>query len=825
MTSLIRSVRDLPGDVAYAVRSLRKSPTYTVGVVLILAVVIGANTAVFSLVDGVLLRPLAYAAADRIYTIQEAKAVSDVRFASYPTFLDWRSQTSAFDAMAYVKARVVNLRVAEGSEQLVAAYVSPQLFALLGQRPHLGRVFGSDAGGAGRVAVLSDGLWHRRFGGNAAVVGQPITLSGETFTVIGVMPRGFAFPDYAGLWIPLDALPAPDRANLNRRDVHVDSDVLGRLAPGMTLTLARRELNAVAARIAAAYPGEAKDWQEVRLTSLTERVLGTDVRGKFVALGVAVCLVLLIGCANLATLSLIRADARTRELAIRYAVGATDWHLARYLLLETLLPAIAGGALGLVIAQVTLDGFRAIAAGGVPRLDDVGIDGTIVVFTLGLSLLTGLAIGSIPAWRTSRVATASALATRGARLTGRHDQRLRFAFVVGEVALTLAVLSGAGLLVRSQWRLETVDLGFDPSHLLTIALAPPQSTYDSPSRVLSLYGRILSTLGGMPGVQDAALVNEIPIGGGDVTTPILPDGRSAPTGEQDEVGYFSASSTYFRVIGARVMQGRDFTEADVAGRTSTLIVNETLAQRYWPGQSPIGHRATIYHITQGTPDRTRPIDGEIVGVVHDMKHFGAAQPAQPEVYLPYTLDEGRARYLVLRTRASPASLIPALQRALGAIDPNIPSLGNGIWTGFIPMRLYITQDIATSALTSDMLAFFALSALLLACIGLYGVVSASIVQRRRELAMRLALGAAPNQLIGLVLRRAVAILALGLTLGAVAVTIETPLFRGLLFGVTADDPSTYAAVAATLAVVGFLAAIIPALRTLTVQPIEVLGHE
>lgn len=820
-------MRDLWQDLRYALRQVKNNPGFTAAAVLTLALGIGANTAVFSLVNGVLLRPLPYADAARLYTLLEQRPPDDARLASYPTFLDWQAQIDAFDKLAYVRGLTVNFRGPDGPEQVLPGYVSEAFLATVGGRPLLGRGFEPEEfhAGAGQVAVISYGLWRRRFGGDPGAIGRQMSLGDATYTIIGVMPPGFAYPDWATLWIPLAALPANDSPVLTQRGNHVDSRVIGRLRAGGTLEAAQTQVNAVASRLAAAYPADNEGWTRIQLVPLREQVLG-DARPRLLILSAAVALVLLIGCVNLINLWLARATARSGEFAIRVALGAGRRRLMRQLLSENLLLAVIGGALGWMLAEAAVAAVKAGAPEVLPRLEEVTVDGRVLALTVALTLMTGLVVGLWAALRATAPDLTASL-KEGAPSSGSGAGRLQFrsALVVTQIALALVLLIGAGLLIRSFWRLQSVEPGFEFRRLATVRIMPPSPRYDDPKRVVALYERLAETVRRVPGVESVALTNHVPITGASMPVNVQIAGRSSKEGLGEAALFRTVSPEYFATMRIPVLRGRPFDGGDMTPFSPNVLVNETFARRYWPGENPLGKQLTVPKSVQARPDFGQPVAGTVVGVVGDVKHYGLEVDIEPEVYLPYTVNPPRWISLVVRTRSDPDLTIPALRRAVRSVDPDLPIAGADIWAGFVPVEQFLARDVAPRKFNMTLLGGFAGAALLLAVIGLYGVMSYLMVQRRREIAVRMAVGAQQADVLRLALGRALRLTLIGIGIGTIGAVLLTRLMSSLLFDVAPTDPLTFVAVIVLLAAVALVASYIPAGRAARIDPIAALRSE
>ena len=814
-------------DLRYALRQVKGNPGFTAAAVLTLALGIGANTAVFSLVNGVLLRPLPYAEADRLYTLLEQRSPDDARLASYPTFVDWHAQIDGFDKLAYVRGLTMIFRGPDGPEQVLAGYVSEDFLAAVGGQPMLGRGFQPEEyrGGASQVALISHKLWRRRFGGSPAAVGQEMRLGDASYIIVGVMPEGFAYPEWASLWAPLSALPANDKIVLTQRGNHVDSRVIGRLRAGVTLAAAQVQADAVAARIAGAYPAENEGWTRIQPIALREQVLG-DARPRLLVLSVAVGLVLLIGCSNLINLWLARATARSSEFAVRAALGASRRRLMRQLLSENLLLAVTGGALGWILAESAVAAVKAGAPEVLPRLEEVTVDGRVLALAIALTLLTGLVVGLLPALRATPPDLTGSLKEGGPGSgSGVGKMQLRSALVVTQIGLALVLLVGAGLLIRSFWKLQAVEPGFDFRRLVTLRIMPPSPRYDDPERAVALYGRLAEAVRGVPGVESAALTNHVPISGASMPVNVRIEGRSSEEGLGEPALFRTVSPEYFATMGIPVRRGRPLNDGDMTPFSPNVLVNETFARRYWPGENPVGKRLTVPKSVQARADFGQPVSGTVVGVAGDVRHYGLETDLEPEVYLPFTVNPPRWIALVIRTHAQPDLTIPALRRAVQRVDPDLPITGAEVWAGFVTVEQFLAWDVAPRKFNMTLLGGFAGAALLLAVIGLYGVMSYLMVQRRREIAVRIAVGAQEADVLRLVLGRALRLTLIGITLGALGAVMLTRLMAGLLFEVAPTDPYTFAAVIVLLAAVALLASYLPARRTARVDPVAALRAE
>jgi len=811
-------------DLRFAVRTLRKSPGFAAAAILTLALAIGSNTAVFSLVNGVLLRPLPFAEQDRLFMLAEQSRQGAFRPPSYPTFLDWRAQSSAFADLAYVRGGGQRLAGPEGIQSIVASAVSTGFFATLGEGPLLGRLFTQDEERAGtHVAVLSYALWQSRFGGDPHMLGKALSLTAGVFTVVGVLPHDVAYPPWASeqLYMPIATVAATDRA-LTQRGFHADCRIIGRLKPGMTREQAKANLDGVARREAATYPGFNADWTSVALFPLRDEILfGTTQQ--LLVLVVAVGLVLMIGCVNVANLTLARAGARGRELAIRSALGAGRGRVVRHLLTESLVLASVGAALGVVAAYSAVAMLQRAAPTVLPRLETVRVDGSVLGFALGVTIITAVGAGLFPALRAARPDLTDSLkqGTAGAG-TGRGRQRLRAALATSEIALAVVLVVGAGLLIRSLWQLVAVNPGFDPQGLVTFWISPPPLRAQDPARLAALYTRVEDAARALPGVTSVALTNFAPLSGGGLPSPVEIPGRAPDPLRDPRVWFMTVSPGYFRTMRIPLRAGRDFTEADLAPGAA-VIVNEAFVRAFWPGLDPIGRQVTLHKAVQGRPDFGEPLPGTVVGVVGDVHHFGLDTPAEAQVYVPFTRNVWGHMSLVVRTAVAPAGFLATLGRSVRQVDPDIPMTLSGSRSA--ADTIDITAGLESRQLDAWLLGGFAAAALLLAAIGIYGLLAYAVGQRRRELGIRLALGASRGDVMSQVVGEGIRLAAAGIVVGVLIALAVTRLLAALLYGVGASDPKTFVGVVALLAVVSLVASYLPARRAALVDPIVALRHE
>ncbi len=813
-------------DLRYALRALRRSPGFAAAAVFTLALAIGANAAIFSLIRAILLRPLPFADSQRLVLVTELHQKEGERLASYPTFQDWQRESQAFEGMSFIRGQTVNFRSPEGPEQLIAGFVSPDFFRLTGGMPLLGRQFAAEEERAGGpdVAVISHSLWRRRFGGDPTAVGQMMRIGDRNVLIIGVMPPGFKYPPWAALWMPITSLPQTEQAVLTARGIHADSRVIARLRPGASIARAQSELSVVAARLAGAYPAESAGWTRAKLSPVAEEIMG-DAKPRLLVLQATVLMVLLIGCANLANLSMARGAGRTREFGVRVALGAGRGRIVQQLLMESSLLAVGGGAAGLVLVSLILPALRSLAPEVFPRLDEVSVDGGVLLFTLVLSLFTAAAFGLLPALRASHTDLTAALVEGGRQAGGTRASRARSVLLVAEVALATMLLVAAGLLLHSFVRMSAVELGFRVEHLLTLRVMPPEPRYGDPDRAVALYQRLQQASASVPGVESVALSNHVPLTGGSMPTRVVVEGRVSADAGEDAALFRTVSPEYFRTMEIPLLSGREFDRSDMTGSSPSLLVNQTFVRRYLGQGSPLGRQVTVFKSVQRRDDFGEPLPGSIVGVVGDVRHFDQETDIEPEVYLPYTRNPPRWISLVVRTRTDPQTMILPLKRAVLAVEPDLPVVGDEFWAGFAPLSAYLEQGRAARTLNTALIGLFAATAVLLAMVGLYGVVAYLTARRERELALRIALGARGMDVLKLVLQPTLLLCLGGLVLGGIGALLLTRFMSGLLFGVKATDPATFGLVALGLASVVFVASLIPALRATRLDPMISLKSE
>jgi predicted permease len=812
-------------NLAHAMRTLRRSPGYSLAVVLTLALGIGGTAAVTSVLRSVLLRPLSYAPADRVVTALERDSTGSERLASYPTFQDWRSGTTAFDGLAFVRGLGAVMKTGSGSERLIGAYVSQDFFRVLSDSPLLGRTLAAEdfvSGGPGTV-VLSHRLWQRRFGGDRSALGRALVLGSRSYTVVGVMTPDFGYPAWADLYAPIAAIQSTDAA-LTQRGLHVDSRVVGRLRVGVDTAAARRDLSAVAARLADDHPAENGGWRTVSLYPVADEVLA-GIGPQLELLTVAAAFVLLIACVNIANLSLARATVRTRELAIRTALGAGRGALLRLLVAESLVLGGAATALGLFGALWFVGWIKGSTGTLLPRVDTIALDGMVLAGTAAASVVVVVVFGLLPALGAPERALATALKDGGPAGSGRTRQRLRAALVVGEFALALMLLVGAGLLVRSLQQLQQVRPGFDLDHLVAIPIDPPSPRYDDPARALALYDAVAETVRAVPGVRSVSLTNHVPLSG--ASMPARFEVSGSPAGRDTSTGvlFRSVDARYFGTAGIPIVAGRGFERSDMVGESPSVIVNQTLARRYWPGRSPIGESVTVHKAAQGRADFGQPVRATVIGVAGDVRHFSLDSDFEPEVYVPYTVAVWPRIAVLVRADGSPDGLVLRLKRAVSSVDPDIPLEGTDFRSGVQTLTDMLDDTLAYRRLVTGLLAAFALPALLLAALGIYGVVAYLVVQRSYEIAIRMALGASREAVVRMVLRQGFGLALAGAALGFLGSLAATRLLQAQLFGVSPTDHLTFVGATCILVLVGLIASYLPARRSARVPPMRVLQSQ
>jgi putative ABC transport system permease protein len=798
-------VETLRQDLRYALRTLGRNRVFTFIAVLTLALGIGANTAIFSVVHGVVLRPLGFHEPERLVQLFGGSTVRGTF--SGPNFDDVRAEASSFEMLTAFYRRARTLTGAGDPERVPVAGVTEGFFALLGRPPVLGREFTAEEmqPGRHRVAVLAHGFWQERFGGDVGVLGEAVLLDGEPYEVVGVAPPGFAYPDGRALWVPLE------RDDMYAERGAVWLDVVGRLRPGAALAAAEAELDGITARLAAAYPDVNANLQ-LLARPLHDVAVG-DVRRPLLILLAAVAFVLLIACANVANLLLARSATRAGELGLRVALGAGRARLVRQFLTESLVLALAGGAAGLLLAALGTRLLVALGPAWLPRLDQVGVDGTVAAFTLGVSLLAGVLFGLAPALQVARADLRALLAEHGRGLGGRG--RGRSGLVVAQTALAVVLLVGAGLMLRSFARLVQVDAGFRAEQALAFPLALPEASYPGDPETRAFFAGFLERLEALPGVERAAAVLVGPMSGGAITISFGVAGREPlPPGQIQTLHVRSATPDYFGTAGIPVLRGRGLAATDDAGAPPVAVLNAAAVRTFFPDEDPLGRR-----IEMGWTRDEGSVSGEVVGVVGDVRHFGLASDPVPEIYFPHAQLPLRGMTVVLRATGDPLALVPAVRAQLAAMDP---ALAPG---AFATLEQTVRGSAAQPRFYLLLLGLFATVAVVLATIGIYGVTSFVVARRTREIGIRMALGADAAAVLRQVVGGSLALATAGIAAGLAGAAVVTRLLEGLLYGVGATDPWTYAAVALIFTAVAALAALVPARRAARVDPTTALRAE
>ena len=808
-------------DLRYSLRRLAKSPGFTAIVVLTLALGIGANTAIFSAVNAVLLRPLPYRDAHRLVTVEHLYPSLDLEApVSVPGFLDYKRLARSFESMAVQTGWQANLTGVDEPVRMQGQRVTGEFFTTLQVPALLGRTLqpGEDTEGRARVAVLSHDAWRRIFGAAPDIVGRSLSLNGESYEVVGVMPSGFRdfFNREAEVWAPLVFEPE-QMTDENRTSEFLN--LIGRLRPGVPVEQASGELRTLAGQLKRDHPDDyPPDWS-LMVTPLSVQATG-NVRPALLVLLGAVGFVLLIACANVANLLLARAASRSKEIAVRTALGATRERLLRQLLTESALVSLAGGAVGLLLAHAGVRALVAADIGNLPRADEIGIDGTVMLFTLLVSLLAGVLFGLAPAIHTAAPDLHGALKEGGRGTTAdRGSHALRRSLVVTEVALALTLLTGAGLLLKSFARLQRVDPGFDPTSLLTFNLALPQVRYPSDTSQIAFFDQVFPAIARVPGVVGVGGTSVMPFGGNWATGSFEIEGYQPPENQPGPWGDIRVVSPhYFETLRIPLLRGRYLTDEDREDTRAVAVIDQEFVRRYWPTENPIGKRFT-FGPPDGVTDTTRNEWIEIVGVVGHAAHEGLDADPRIQLYLPYRQTALPFMAVAVRTRGNPDRYVNLVRDAVRSVDPDQPI------SGIAPMEELLSRSVGQRRLSMMLLSLFSGIALVLASVGIYGVMSYSVTQRSRELGVRIALGADRSDVLRLVLRQGMRLAALGIGIGLAAALALTRLIESQLYGVTATDPGTFAGVAAVLAGTALLANLIPAIRATRLDPAVVLREE
>ncbi len=804
---------------------LMKSPGFTFVAVLVLALGIGANSAIFSVVNAVLLKSLPYDHPERLALVWETNPKvqigSDLLPVSAGNFTDWRNQNESFESMSLVSGANYNLTGTDKPEQLSGAQVSASFFKLLGVEPAAGRTFTEeeDRPDQNRVVVVSHSLWQSRWAGDPNIIGKTLMLDGNTYTIIAVMPKGFNYPKATDLpayfqlppqtelWTPI----ALTSRQISSRGNH-NYGVLARLKPEVSIERAQSEMTSVSQNIEQQYP-QLAGWG-VKVVSLEEQSVG-DIRLILLVLLGAVGFVLLIACANVANLLLARAASRQKEIAIRTALGASRLQIIRQLLTESLLLALVGGGLGMLIAVWGIDALLALSPGNLPRMDEVRVDGAVAGFTFAVSLLTGMIFGLAPAVQVSK-ANLNEFLKEGARGStgGSRANRVRSLLVISEVALSLVLLIGAGLMIRSFMQLMNVSPGFNPQNVLTMQIFLPQTKYSRGADQAAFFKQVINRVEALPGVETVGAITHLPLSGMEESGNFSIESRPSQSFDVGTTADMRAiSPNYFRSMGIPILRGRDFSETDGEQSVPVAIISESMASRFFPGEDPLGQRIKRGSSTAEFPWAT------IVGIAADVKHSALEKQSRPHLYFSYPQSPFGYMALVVRASASPESLSVAAQSAVFAVDKDQPVVN------VKTMEQYLSTAVAARRFNMTLLAAFAVVAMVLATVGIYGVISYTVTQRTHEIGIRMALGAAQRDVLKLVFGQAIRLAVIGVVIGVAAAFALTRVMSSLLFGVTATDPLTFVAIPLLLAGVALGACFVPARRATKVDPMVALRYE
>lgn len=797
-------------DLRYSLRALARSPSFTLVAVVGLALGIGANSAIFTAMNAVLLRPLPYKEAEQLVLLWELNRHNgdhEIK-ASAPDYIDWKEQNSVFQDIAAFNANSdlgLNLSEAGHPERISATSVTGNLFSVLGVTPALGRSFVPDEErpGSAPVCILSDGLWRRRFGSDPKILGKAVTLNGEMWTVVGVMPRGFRFPQSVDLWVP-----AIVRSTARTKHAQHYLGVIARLKPGLSLDHAQAELDALARRMGLQYP-ETNAGLGIRLVPLRTQITG-NIRPALLVLFGATAFVLLIACTNLANLLLVRATVRQAEMSLRLALGASRTRLVRQLLTESALLGLFGGILGLILAFVGTRFLLNHSPSNFPRTNEIAVDGRVLAFTLGLSVFTAVIFGVVPALQASKPDLIRTLKVGGSGFAmGQGWQRLRLLLVASEMALALVLLIGASLMIRSFFRLQEVNIGLDPLNVLTMNTTLTVDRYPAP-RQIAFYRDVVERIGALPGVTSVGAVDNLPLGGSDLHTFGIV-GRSAWDPGDEPSGEFGVvTPQYFNAIGIPLTKGRYFTEGDGEENPRVAIINKALASRYWPKEDPLGK-----HITIDFEREAR----EIVGVVGNVRHMGLDQQEPLQVYIPHPQIGGAMMCLVIRATSDPLNLAPSVRAAVQAVDSDQPVYD--IQT----MEQRLSDSVSPRRFNMLLLAIFAAIALVLAGGGTYGVMSYYVTQQTHDIGIRMAMGADQVKVLTLVMGKGLVILFCALAIGVAVAFALSRVISGLLFGISTLDLTSILGASFLLTTVGLVACYIPARRASRVDPMVALRYE
>lgn len=798
-------------DIRYGIRSLVRHPGFTAVAVITLALGIGANTAIFSVVNAVLLKPLPFNDPERLVWVWDTQPQLATTPTSLPDFLGWKDQNKSFEHLAAFISGNMFLDAGDGTTDTRVGLVTPELFSVFHVSPILGRTFTYEETlpGRFRMAVLSHSMWQNRFGSDPNVVGRTIQLSGAAYTIIGVMQPGFSYPDRAELWRPLPI----DPARLDPGPHYLK--VVGRLKSEVTLAQAQADMSIIAARLSQ-QNREKNAGHGVKLERLTKVVVGDASLALYLLLG-AVGFVLLIACANLANLMLARVGARQKEIAVRTALGASRLRIVRQLLIESIMLALGGGVIGLLLAIWAVSWIVSLSADTIPRVHEISVDPRVAGFTLLISLVTGVLFGLAPALQVSRPDLTDALKESGRSTAGLRRNRLRSALVVSEIALSLVLLVGAGLMIRSFAKLNQVDPGFNPAQVMSLGVTLLRSKYPNDEQVGTLFSQIVERAAAVPGVVSAAAITDLPLTGSNTSDSFTIEGRPPiPKESEPSTEYHVVTPRYFDSMGIPLLSGRDFAHTDTKQSPNVVVINETFARRHFTGENPLGHRLKL----QG--QERDPL--LIVGVVGNVRQLGLDEQPPPEVFVPFLQDPlsetyQRSMTIVAQTKSDPGAIAGSLRSALASFDKSLPVYA------LKPMTEHLRDSLARRRFNLILLTVFSCVALVLAAVGIYGVISYGVTQRTHEMGIRMALGAKPRDVLSLVVRQAMLLALGGVGIGLLASWALTRLMKGLLFSVSVTDPMTFVAIALLMTLIALIACLIPALRATKVDPLVALRYE
>lgn len=806
------------------IRRLLRAPAFSVGVILTLGTALGAALSAFTLVERVMLRPLPVLEPERIVVVSEDDTRGAQRLASYPTFEDWRQTSRSFAGLVFARGETATLGGRGERERLIMGMVSPGIAATLGVRPLLGRTFApeEESPAGAPVVLLTESVWTARFGRDPAIVGRVIVLDDQPTTVIGVLPEAQRYPEWAEVLVPLASRRAAMAGQglwMQNRLLHADSRVIGRLAPGVTMAEAQRDLSAIQGRLAALHPDPAGAYPAVQLVPLRDAMLG-NIRGPLTALGWAMALVLLLACANVGGLALLRVARRSREFGVRAALGSPRRRIMGDVVAEWLVLSALAGGVGALLAAGLIAVVRNSPSLGIPRRAELAVDGWLLLAGVGAAVGIGVLIGTIPALRAGQASIARLRSGRGSAGSGTDARWLRAAATVVQMALAVILLSGAGLLLKSFGQMRRVDPGYRPEDVLAIDIHPPARPYDDEEAARALYRRLVDAAAAIPGVRHAAFINHVPLGGAMPTRVLVPGVAPDPDGG-DYALYKTASEGYAEALGLRLVRGRWFTREEVDAIGTGVVISEAVARRFWPDADPIGRSLTVYRSSQARPNYGAAAPATVVGVVGDVRHFGPSQPGAQEVYLPFTREAWGWGSIVVRSSLNRADVRRALEQALRAVEPEL-SFGGAGGAGFRVLAADLDTWYAPRRLAVQLASGLAALALLVASLGLYALSAYAVSQRTGEFGVRMALGASPGRVLQGVMGEGLRLVVLGGLLGVAGALALGRVLAAQLFDTSARDPLALTGAVLALAVVLCVALLVPARRAAGLGPSEAL---